>query len=102
MNEKVGNESPIEDAIEWCIRNDVLKEFLEARKTEVLKAMTLDMTFERREELIRRDERAEGRAEIIRNALASGRTEKELSQLFGILNISTDEVDKVAATVNKL
>lgn len=73
-NEANGENAPIEDAIEWCIENDVLKEFLEMNKTEVLKAMTIDMTFERREELFRREEREEGRAE--------GRTEGECVHLI--------------------
>ena len=40
-----------------------MKEFLKEHRSKVLKAMTIDMTFERREELIRRDERAAGREE---------------------------------------
>ena len=62
-NEKAGDERPIENAIDWCIEHDILKEFLKEHRSEVLKAMTIDMTFERREELIRRDERAAGREE---------------------------------------
>lgn len=62
-NEKEKQEEPIKSAIEWCIENDILKDFLKAREEEVLKAMVIDMTFERREELIRRDEREEGRLE---------------------------------------
>ena len=59
-NEADGYEYPIEEAINWCIDNNILNEFLITRKPEVLKAMIIDMTFERREELIRRDERQEG------------------------------------------
>ena len=62
-NQRAEIENPIEEAIEWCKGNNVLKEFLTSRKEEVLKAMTLDMTWEHREEMIRRDERAEGREE---------------------------------------
>lgn len=62
-SEKLESETPIEDAIKWCIKEDILKDFLSRRKEEVLKAMDIDMTFERREELIRRDEREDGRAE---------------------------------------
>ena len=59
-NESVDDVAPIDNAIDWCIEHNILKDFLLARRAEVLKAMTIDMTFERREELIRRDERAEG------------------------------------------
>lgn len=61
--ESKDNDTPIESAIEWCIRNHILEDFLKSRKPEVLKAMTLDMTFERREELTRIAALAEGKAE---------------------------------------
>ena len=61
---------PVRSAIEWCLKNDILKDFLLQRGMEVLKAITLDMTFERREELIRRDEREEGRKEGIKEGQA--------------------------------
>ena len=56
-------ENPIERAIDYCISNHILEEFFRKRKAEVLKAMTIDMTFERREGLIRAEEREYGRAE---------------------------------------
>ena len=74
-NEKVGDERPIENAIDWCIEHDILKEFLKEHRSEVLKAMTIDMTFERREELIRRDERAAGREEGLATGIMLGREE---------------------------
>lgn len=72
INEQNGAEYPIRDAIDWCIANNILKEFLLARKPEVLKAMTIDMTFERREEIIRRDERKEGRLEVLLDLVRDG------------------------------
>ena len=56
-------EAPVEMAIDHCIKNHILEDFLRERRAEVLKAMTIDMTFERREELIREEEREEGRKE---------------------------------------
>lgn len=56
----LGNGSSIEEAIDWCIRNNVLKEFLLSRRNEVIKVMTIDMTFEAREEIIRKEEREQG------------------------------------------
>ena len=61
--EAEGTDKPIESAIEYCISNHILEGFLRKRGAEVLKAMTIDMTFERREELIREEEREEGRKE---------------------------------------
>ena len=63
--------NPIADAIDWCVENGVLKEFLSERRKEVIKAMTIDMTFEAREEIIRREEREQGIAE----GKAEGRVE---------------------------
>ena len=58
--ENAGEPHSVKKAIDWCIANGVLEDFLRLREEEVIKAMEIDMTFERREELIRRDERAEG------------------------------------------
>ena len=66
--ERENEENPVEKAIDHCIENHILEVFLRDRRSEMLKAMTIDMTFERREELIREEEREFGRAE--------GRTEE--------------------------
>ncbi|MGN1196107.1 MAG: hypothetical protein ACI4TA_00720, partial [Acetatifactor sp.] len=42
------------------IREHVLEEFFRSRKDEVIKVTHLDFTWERREELIRKEEREEG------------------------------------------
>ena len=64
-NDREGNESPVESAIKYCIENHILEKFLRERGAEVLKTMAIDMTFERREILIREEERSEGRKEGI-------------------------------------
>ena len=53
----------IERAIDRCIEENVLREFLIRRRTEVVKVMELDYTFDRRLMLEREDSREEGRAE---------------------------------------
>lgn len=63
--DREGNESPVESAIKYCIENHILEKFLRERGAEVLKTMAIDMTFERREILIREEERTEGRKEGI-------------------------------------
>lgn len=87
-NEAAGVESPVEKAIDECIRNHVLEKFLRERRMEVLRAMTIDMTFERREQLIREEEREEGREEgasdLISEALRNGRTCEEIAEFLGI------------------
>ena len=68
--------------------NDILKDFFEARKDEVRKNMTLDMTFEAREKIIRRDEFEAGKAEemetIFLNMLSHGYDIEEAIELTGI------------------
>ena len=41
----------IEKAIDYCIKNNILKEFLKERRTEVLDVTAVDYTYERRMEL---------------------------------------------------
>ena len=71
------------EAINWSIDKGILKDFLSNRREEVLKAMTIDMTFERREELIRRDSLAEGisqgRSEGILQGISQGISQGETS-----------------------
>lgn len=71
---------------------------VENRESEVLKAMTLDYTFERREELTRRDAlaegmalgKAEGKAECILDILDSrGPIPPEMSEKIRNANIDT-------------
>ena len=54
-NEEDEIESPIEKAIEYCIRHHILEDFLRKRGSEVINAMTIDMTFERQIEFMKED-----------------------------------------------
>ena len=69
------DENAVSHAIEYCIKNNILRDFFESRKDEVRKNMTLDMTFEAREKMIRRDEFAAGRAEGRAEGKAEGKAE---------------------------
>lgn len=66
-------ETAVLKAIDYCINNHILQEFLKERKEEVLHVMTLDYTWERREEIIRKEEReagcSEGRREGVNEIL---------------------------------
>lgn len=55
----------IEWAIDRCIEENVLRDFLIRRRTEVMKVMTLDYTFDTRLMMAKRDSRAEGLEEGI-------------------------------------
>ena len=76
----------IEQAIDRCIEENVLKDFLIKNRGEVLKVMMLDYTFERQLTLEREDSRREGReagiAEGREAGRAEGRTEGDLRRLI--------------------
>lgn len=51
----------VEKAVNYCIENHILENFFKERKEEVIKYMTIDMTFEAREKIFRKEEREEGK-----------------------------------------
>ena len=85
--ESEGSEEPIKKAINECIRNHILEKFLSERGSEVEKSMTIDMRFERREVLIREEEREEARdnrdREKITDMLRRGKTVEEIVDFCG-------------------
>lgn len=102
--ESEGSGKPIEDAIEYCISNHILEKFFRERKTEVVDSMTIDMTFERREVLIRKEERAEGRTEGRAEGRAEARTDditdmlrrgKTVEEIVDFCGYPYDQVKKV-------
>ena len=60
-DEQENLEIAIERAIDDCIKNHILEDFLKSRRGEVVKVVQLDYTWERREELIRKEQYEEGR-----------------------------------------
>lgn len=92
--ENAESKTPIDSAIQWCIKNDILKVFLSTRKDEVKKAMTIDMTFEAREEIIRREEHEAGRAEGREEGRTAGAKEaiiNSVKQLMKNMHLSSEE-----------
>ena len=75
----------INKAIDRCIKEDVLREFLIRRRGEVTKVTQLDYTFDRRIELEREDAReealAEERVNTERERQAREQAEKEVQRL---------------------
>ena len=53
-------EQAVEEAIEYCVRHDILKDFLLKQRAEVVKMSIFEYDEEREIELIRRDEREIG------------------------------------------
>jgi len=71
-------EQAVEAAIEYCIRRNILKEFLSKQKAEVIKMSIFEYDEEREMELIRRDEREIG--EQIGAEKERKKAEKELKK----------------------
>ena len=67
-DEDMDKEAIVEKAVDYCIENHILEDFFRKRKDEVIKQMTLDMTFEAREKIFRKEEREEG----LREGLKAG------------------------------
>lgn len=67
--------------IDYCVENHILDEFFANRRMEVLRAMTIDMTFERREVLFRKEERETGRAEGRVEGIDIGDSARLISQI---------------------
>ena len=76
-------------AVDYCIDNNILADFFRKREKEVIKSMAIDMTFETREKLFRREEREEGREE--------GRVEcrKDLMAAFDLFDNGFNTVEKL-------
>lgn len=75
------SEHPIEDAMNYCIENNILTEFLLNHHDEVLRSMTLDMTFEARESLIKRDAYEDGKEEGIGLGIKQGVSSERLKAI---------------------
>lgn len=91
-------------AVDRCIQEDILREFLKENRSEVVKVTQLDYTFDRQIELERADARIAGREE--------GRAEGEQLQLIKMVckkmeqgwNIEriAEEYDEKEAVIEKI
>ena len=103
--------NPIADAIDWCVENGVLQEFLSERRKEVIKAMTIDMTFEAREEIIRNEGieqgieqgRAQGIEQEILNSVRNLMTNLRLSaeEALKAIGIAPEDNDKYLSMLSR-
>lgn len=92
-------EHSIEMAIDRCIEEDILRDFLIEHRTEVVKVVKLDYTFDRQITLEREESREEGREEGRAEGRAEGREEGLAEgEVIGSIKIykqfgkSTDEI----------
>ena len=63
----------VEKAIDDCIADHILEDFLIERRDEVRHMVVIDNTWERREQLIREEEREDGRREGSKAGVQEGR-----------------------------
>jgi hypothetical protein len=93
---RIDLEKAVDRAIEECIQEGVLVDFLKNRRKEVTKNMVLDYTWERREEMIRREEREQGRVfEIIRMSIKYNATKDEIiTELVEELKMSKQQAEQ--------
>ncbi len=83
----------IEKAIDYCIKEGVLQEFLMTHREEVVKVTNLDYTYERQIELEREDAREEGREE----GKTVGKADAIIELLSEIGSVTTELEDVVRA-----
>lgn len=107
-NEFSDLEIAIKQAIDQCIRENVLKDFLIQHREEVTHMMTMDYTFERRLELQREEAIEEGRKEGRKEGREEGRELKLREQVRKKLLKSksleqvADELEETPDTIRSL
>lgn len=97
-NEREGIENPIEVAIEYCIENHILERFLIERGTEVLNVMAIDMTYERRVEIIRNE--ADKRVEEEKKRTAEEK--KRADELEKAVEEANDRISELESQLDEI
>ena len=92
-------EKAINKAIDRCIEEDVLADFLKENRAEVIKVTQLDYTFDRQITMEREDARAEGRAEGRTEGKTIGESlgETKVLEILDAINQGNDTVEKLTA-----
>ena len=85
-NESVGldREESIRKAINYCIENDMLREFFEKNATEVMNMLILDWNMEDALTVSREEGREEGLMQTARNALLKGYPINAVQEITGL------------------
>ena len=90
----------VEKAIDDCIADHILEDFRIERRDEVRHMVVIDNTWERREQLIREEEREDGRREGRKAALQS-MVQKKLARGKSIGQIA-DECEEEVSVIRDL
>ncbi|MDE6566995.1 MAG: hypothetical protein K2K70_04575 [Lachnospiraceae bacterium] len=83
--EEMALKAAVELAVEECIREDILAEFFQKHRREVVHVAALDFTFERREQLIRRDSLEEGIEIGVSQGIKQGISQGEILKLVSLV-----------------
>ena len=82
----------MKEAIDYCIDNDILKEFLKTYRSEVTKSMQLNYEFDRQLELERADAFEEGLEQGIKQGIEQGANK----MLFTLVTKGKLDIDTAA------
>ena len=83
----------IEKAIDYCIDNDILKEFLKTYRSEVTKSMQLNYEFDRQLELERADAIEEGENKMLFTLVTKGKL--DIDTAAEEAGVSVSELEKL-------
>lgn len=85
VNEETVLNDAVQRAVEECIRENILAEFFQKHRREVVHVAALDFTFERREQLIRRDSLEEGIEIGVSQGIKQGISQGEILKLVSLV-----------------
>ena len=85
----------MKEAIDYCIDNDILKEFLKTYRSEVTKSMQLNYEFDRQLELERADAIEEGMEIGIEKGIEKGEKKRNKEIALNLLTYNTP-IDVIA------
>ena len=98
---KLSDAYAINKAIDRCIEENVLREFMRRRRGEVTKVTILDYTFERRIELEREEAREEERANTERERKAKEEERQRAEQERQAKELAEKEVQRLRAELEQ-
>ena len=98
-------ETAIRDAVNRCIAEDILKEFLLERGEDVQKIMMFDLSYEKQMENAKREWYTEGRTEgyrrLVTSIIKKFQKNKSLEQIADELEESIEDIQPIYDIVNK-
>ena len=92
QKEGKNHDDAVKEAVDYCITNGILRDFLLKNKSEVTDMILTEFNEEEYREIIKQEAReegleegrAEGQAQIVRHLLGTGKTETEIIELTGL------------------